>query len=310
MSLPLEREGAHDAQPAYLLLGARGQVGRELSRSLQLLGPGVALGRDECDLARPGAADEIIRRLKPRVVVNAAAWTAVDRAEEEIEAARRLNAGAVGEMARACAALDTPLVHYSTDYVFEGSGERPHAIDAPLAPRSVYGRTKLEGERLIVEAGARALVLRTSWVYAAHGANFVRTMLKVGRERDRLRVIDDQVGAPTWAATIADTTALLLHDWRRRGWTAEGAGPLHLSAAGAVSWHGFAQAIFEEAVALGLMRDDEVPHVEAIPSSDWPQPAPRPKNSRLDIAPLEKRLEARLPPWRDALRECLRAMVP
>ncbi|WP_019951979.1 dTDP-4-dehydrorhamnose reductase [Kushneria aurantia] len=292
----------------YLILGANGQVGRELSRALQPFGHGRALGRAECDLAHPGAVAETVHRLKPKVVVNAAAWTAVDRAEEEPDRAHRLNAGAVAELAGACAESGAALVHYSTDYVFEGSGETPHGIDAPLAPRSVYGRTKLEGERAIAAAAAKAMVLRTSWVYAAHGHNFVRTMLRVGRERDQLKVIDDQIGAPTWAATIADTTALALHDWRRSGWADDRAGSWHLTAAGAVSWHGFAVAIFEEAVALGIMGADEVPQVVAIPSGEYPQPAPRPANSRLDIAPLEQRFELRMPHWRDALRQCMRAL--
>ncbi|WP_445621074.1 dTDP-4-dehydrorhamnose reductase [Kushneria sp. Sum13] len=294
-------------KPDYLILGANGQVGRELTRAMQLLGRGRVLGRAECDLSKPGMAASVINDLCPKIVVNAAAWTAVDQAEEMVDQARRINADAVAEIARACVQQNAVLVHYSTDYVFAGAGDTAYRVDDDVAPQSVYGQTKLEGERAIAAAGTRALILRTSWVYAAHGHNFVRTMLRLGRERDHLKVINDQIGAPTWAATIADATALALHGWRQRDWDERDAGLYHLTSSGAVSWHGLAVAVFEEAAALGLMEPSQIPHVEAIPSSDYPQPAPRPGNSRLDTSVFEDTFGLRLPCWRDALRTCLRS---
>lgn len=292
----------------YLILGANGQVGRELARALQPFGRGVALSRRECDLAEPGAVAEAVTHYAPAVVVNAAAYTAVDRAESEPELARRINAEAVAELATACAERNTPLVHYSTDYVFAGEGETPYHPEDATAPRSVYGRTKREGEEAIAAAGARALVLRTSWVYAAHGQNFVRTMLRLAAERDQLRIIDDQIGAPTWAATIADVTALALHAWRRETWSPAMAGTYHLAAEGVTSWYGFAEAIFEESVALELLAPAHRPILEAIASNEYPQPAPRPGNSRLDTASLRHTFGVSLPPWREALRSCLREL--
>lgn len=289
----------------WLVLGASGQVGRELRRALQPLGPGVALGRHECDLAVPGAVAAAVRTYAPHVVINAAAYTAVDRAESEPELAQRINADAVAELAESCAARDIALVHYSTDYVFGGQGARPFHEDDGTGPLSVYGITKLAGEQAIARAGAPALVFRTSWVYAAHGHNFVHTMLRLARERDHLRIVDDQVGAPTWAATIADVTALALHAWQREQWAAKYAGTYHLTSAGATSWCGFARAIFEEASAMGMLAPDRVPQVEAIATREYPQPAPRPLNSRLDTRRLEETFTVCLPDWRDALHECL-----
>lgn len=292
----------------WLVLGASGQVGRELRRALQPLGSGVALGRSECDLAVPGAVDEALARHAPQVVINAAAYTAVDRAESEQELAQRINADAVGELAEACVARDIPLVHYSTDYVFDGHGDMPFREGDATGPLSVYGRTKLAGEQAIAGAGAKALVFRTSWVYAAHGHNFVHTMLRLARERDHLRIVDDQIGAPTWAATIADVTALALHAWQREQWDASRSGIYHLTAAGATSWCGFARAVFEEATALGLLAAERMPTVEPIPTREYPQPAPRPLNSRLDTRRIEQTFGVSMPAWRDALRECLVAL--
>lgn len=293
----------------WLILGASGQVGRELSRSLQPLGHGVALSRQQCDLAKPGAVAEVIARHEPDVVVNAAAYTAVDRAEDEPQLAQRINAEAVEELAGACAKRGAVLVHYSTDYVYSGQGDTPFREDDETAPLSVYGKSKLAGERAIARSGANALILRTSWVYASHGSNFVKTMLRLGHDRDDLSVINDQIGAPTWAATIADVTALALHVWQREQWSPSLAGVYHLTASGATSWHGFAQAIFEEAVALQLIGPASVPRVAPIPSSDYPQKAPRPMNSRMDVTRLEQAFGLAMPDWRDALRACLRELT-
>ena len=293
----------------WLILGASGQVGRELCRSLQPLGHGMALSRQQCDLAKSGVVAEAIAHHEPDVVVNAAAYTAVDRAEDEPQLAQRINAEAVEELAEACAKRGVALVHYSTDYVFSGQGDTPFSEDDETAPLSAYGKSKLAGERAIARSGANALIFRTSWVYASHGNNFVKTMLRLGHERNDLSVIDDQVGAPTWAATIADVTALALHAWQRGQWSPSLAGVYHLTASGATSWHGFAQAVFEEAVELQLIDRTNVPRVAAIPSSEYPQKAPRPMNSRMDVARLEQAFALAMPGWREALRACLRELT-
>lgn len=298
-----------DTEIDYLILGANGQVGRELARAMQPFGRGLALGRQECDLAEPGAAAATVSRHAPGVVINATAYTAVDRAESEPALARRINAEAVAELATVCAERDIPMVHYSTDYVFAGEGNTAYRPDDATAPASVYGQTKREGEQAIIESGAKALVLRTSWVYAAHGHNFVKTMLRLAQERDQLRIIDDQIGAPTWAATISDITALALNGWRREGWTEQMAGIHHLTASGATSWYGFAEAIFDEAIAQGLLDPARRPTTEAIASFDYPQPAPRPHNSRLDTASLSATFGVVLPPWRESLSHCIRALA-
>lgn len=290
---------------SWLVLGANGQVGRQLARALQPLGEGRALSRAQCDLSQPGEAVRAVREHSPTVVVNAAAYTAVDRAEEEPELAARLNGEAVAELAEACAVSGAVLVHYSTDYVFDGQGNRPFRPEDSPAPLSVYGKTKLAGEQAIQASGARHLILRTSWVYDATGHNFVNTMLRLATERDHLRVVSDQVGAPTWAATIADTTALAVHAWARSEFDSERGGVYHLCARGETSWHGFAEAIFGQALALGLLEAGQRPEVEAIPSSEFPQKALRPYNSRLDVSRMESAFSLRLPHWREALRQCL-----
>ena len=289
---------------SWLVLGANGQVGRQLSRALQPLGPGTALNRAQCDLSRPGAATEAVRNYAPTVVVNAAGYTAVDRAEEEPTLAARLNAEAVAELAEACMAHGAVLVHYSTDYVFDGQGSEPFLPEATPAPLSVYGKTKFAGEQAVLRSGVRHLILRTSWVYDSQGHNFVNTMLRLGAERDTLKVVCDQIGAPTWAATIADVTALVLHQWSRSAFDAEQGGIYHLCSRGETSWHGFAEAIFTEAQALGLLT--AVPQVEAISSAEYPQKAPRPANSRLDVSSLEQTFELELPDWRRTLQAALK----
>lgn len=287
-----------------LVLGGNGQVGRQLSRSLQPLGQLKMVGRSECDLARPGAAEDLIAACNPRVVVNAAAYTAVDRAEDDVALAQRVNGEAVAEVAEACARAGAALVHYSTDYVFDGAGERPFTPEDPTGPLSVYGASKLAGEQAIRASGVAHLLLRTSWVYDNRGSNFLNTMLRLGGEHDVLQVVCDQMGAPTWAATIADVTALMLHQWANRDFERAVAGTYHLCSRGETSWHGFADAIFAEAVALG--RISRRPVVKPIPSSDYPQRARRPANSRLDVTLTEARFGLRLPAWQEALRCALR----
>lgn len=285
-----------------LITGANGQVGWELARALAPLGEVVALDRSELDLAQPDALRGKVRAIAPNAIVNAAAYTAVDRAESEPELARTVNAIAAGVLAEEAQRLEAVLVHYSTDYVFDGTKADPYVETDPTHPLNVYGQTKLEGERAIGASGCRHFTLRTSWVYGTRGNNFLLTMLRLANERrPSLRIVDDQVGAPTWSRDIAAATAALL---ARPALAARGAeGLYHLAASGATSWFGFAQAIFAspELARLGLMP----PALEAIPSSAYPTPARRPANSRLDCGRLARNAEIALAPWDEALRRCM-----
>jgi len=293
-----------------LLLGANGQVGFELRRSLAPLGEIVTATRDGrlvdggageiADFDDPGSLAALVERIAPDVVVNAAAWTAVDRAETEREAAFRANAEAPRVLADACAQRGARLVHYSTDYVFDGLGARPYREDDATSPLGVYGASKLAGEEAIRASGADHVILRTAWVYASRGKNFLLTMLRLGAERDRLRVVADQFGTPTSATLIADTTArVIAHPSRASGtW--------HLTASEQTSWHGFAEAIFAGAVERGLL--PHAPGVEAIATSDYPTPAARPAYSVLDTTRLRERFEIHLPEWRAALGQALDAL--
>ncbi|MCC4595781.1 dTDP-4-dehydrorhamnose reductase [Xanthomonas campestris pv. phormiicola] len=292
-----------------LVFGANGQVGQELLRALARHGPLLATTRSgrlpdgsACEIAdfdQPQTLSALLDRLRPTAVVNAAAYTAVDRAEQERDAAHRANAEAPAAIAGWCAAHGLPLVHYSTDYVFDGQGTRPYPEDAPTAPLGVYGATKLAGEEAIRASGAQHLIFRTAWVYAAHGSNFLRTMLRVGAERDELRVVADQVGTPTPAALIADVTAQVLEQR-----AVAQSGTWHLTAAGETTWHGFAKAIFEEALAAGLLA--RAPRVLPIATAEYPTPARRPAYSRLDICKLQRDFSLVLPQWRDGLRRVMR----
>ncbi|QHG86005.1 MULTISPECIES: dTDP-4-dehydrorhamnose reductase [Xanthomonas] len=291
-----------------LLFGANGQVGTELLRALAADGPVRATTRsgllpdgsacETADFGVPETLTALLDQLQPACVVNAAAYTAVDRAEQERDSALRANAQAPGAIAQWCASNGVPLVHYSTDYVFDGQGAAPYREDAQTSPLGVYGETKLAGEQAIRASGARHLILRTAWVYAAHGANFLRTMLRVGAERDVLRVVADQIGTPTPASLIADVTAQLL---RQRN--TETSGTWHLTAAGQTSWHGFAEAIFEEAVSVRLLA--RAPQVVPITTADYPTPARRPAYSRLSIERLQTDFGIALPEWRAGLRDVI-----
>lgn len=283
-----------------LLLGGNGQVGRELRRALPALGELVVATREGAngdavaDFDAPESLPALIARIAPDVVVNAAAYTAVDRAESEPDAAFRVNALAPGAIAQACATLDALLLHYSTDYVFDGSASRPYREDDATAPLGVYGASKLAGEDAVRASGARHAILRTAWVYAAHGTNFLHTMLRLAREREELRVVADQRGAPTPAAWIADASARIVS----HGVPAPGT--WHLVASGETSWHGFAQAIMDEALAAGLLR--RVPRVLPIATAEYPTPARRPAYSVLDTAKLHRDFGIAPPAWRDGLR--------
>jgi dTDP-4-dehydrorhamnose reductase len=293
-----------------LLLGSNGQVGWELQRSLAPLGEVVALQREGSvnpqglcgNLEDPEALVHSVRSVRPAVIVNAAAYTAVDKAETDADRAKAVNATAPGLLAQEAAALGAWLVHYSTDYVFDGSGDRPWREDDATAPLSVYGRTKLEGEQAIRHSGCQHLILRTSWVYAARGGNFAKTMLRLAAEREELKVIADQVGAPTGADLLADVTALVLHRLQLRP---ELGGTYHCSAAGQTSWHGYACHVIEWARAQGQALKVASEAVRAIPSAGYPTPAKRPLNSRLDTFKLRHAFGLHLPAWQHGVERML-----
>jgi dTDP-4-dehydrorhamnose reductase len=289
-----------------LLFGRNGQVGWELQRSLAPLGELVALGSDDTELAgdfsQPDSLAATVRAVRPDVIVNAAAHTAVDKAESEPDAARRINAEAVATLAQAAREVDAWLVHYSTDYVFDGSGDAPFEEDAVTGPLGVYGQTKLEGELAIRESGCRHLIFRTSWVYAARGGNFARTMLRLAAEREALRVIDDQHGAPTGAELLADVTAHALRIAEARPGVS---GTYHAVAAGETSWHGYAQFVIEWARTHGQNLRTTADAIEPVPSSAFPTPARRPLNSRLDTRKLRETFDLALPDWQRGVERML-----
>ena len=284
-----------------LLLGANGQVGWELQRSLAPLGE-VIVPAQRADFTQPEALAALVGALKPDVIANAAAYTAVDKAESDAEAARAINATAAAVLAREAATLGAWLLHYSTDYVFDGSGSAARSEDAPTGPVNIYGRTKLEGEQLIRASGCRHLILRTSWVYGTRGGNFAKTMLKLAAERDALAVIDDQHGAPTGADLLADVSA---HALRRAIAEPALAGTYHCAAAGETTWHGYARTVIERARAAGRPVKVAPDAVRAVPTSGYPTPAARPLNSRLDCARLRQAFGLHLPPWQAGVERML-----
>ncbi|UIF90621.1 dTDP-4-dehydrorhamnose reductase [Cupriavidus sp. UYPR2.512] len=289
--------------PTLLVTGSSGQVGFELRRSLAPLGRVVALDRAGCDLSRPDELRRVVRELRPDVIVNPAAYTAVDKAETDIEAAYAINSVAPGVLAEEAKTLGSLLVHYSTDYVFDGSKDGSYVETDIVNPQSVYGKSKLAGEQAIAAAGAQALVLRTCWVAGAHGSNFAKTMLKLGRERDSLRVIADQFGAPTTASLIADVTAqIVARHWLSGGPAAFAAGVYHLAAAGETSWHGYATEVLRMAAARGVPLQVNLEHIEAIPATAYPLPAPRPANSRLNTSKLRETFGIHFPDWQQGIR--------
>lgn len=282
-----------------LLLGKDGQVGWELQRALAPLGEVHACGRDEADLSDPESLRALVRRHRPDVIVNAAAYTAVDKAESEADLARKVNALAPGVLAEEAAALGAWLVHYSTDYVFDGGKEGAWVETDATHPLSVYGTTKCEGEERIRASGALHLILRTSWVFAPKGGNFARTMLRLAREREELKVVADQFGAPTGAELLADATALALHRIAAGGagaglWS----GTYHLAAAGVTSWHAYAVHVLEQARAHGAVLKAGPQQVLPIAAGEFPTPARRPANSRLDSSKFCVTFGLVMPDWR------------
>lgn len=288
-----------------LLLGKGGQVGWELQRSLAPLGQLIALDFDSTglcgDFSNPAGLAETVRRVAPDVIVNAAAHTAVDKAESEPDLARTINALAPGVLADEAQKLGAWLVHYSTDYVLNGSGDSPWRETDATGPLSVYGQTMLEGEQAVARC-SKHLIFRTSWVYAARGANFAKTMLRLAKERDQLKVISDQIGAPTGADLLADVTA---HAIRRVQTQPELAGLYHLAAGGETSWHGYAQFVIEHARRTGQPIRVSQDAIEAIPTSDYPTPAQRPLNSRLDTGKLQAAFGLSLPEWSSGVERML-----
>ena len=290
-----------------LLLGKNGQVGWELQRALAPLGELVALDFDSpgplsADFSRPESLAATVRAVAPDIIVNSAAHTAVDKAESEPDLARALNATAPSVLAREAAAMGAWLMHYSTDYVFDGSGSTPWTETSPTGPLSVYGATKLEGEDTIRASGCRHLIFRTSWVYAARGGNFAKTMLKLAKERDALTVIDDQVGSPTGADLLADLTAHALRAALARPALA---GTYHAVAQGETSWHGYARHVIEFARAAGQPIKVAADAVRAVPTSAFPTPARRPGNSRMDTRKLRDSFGVALPSWQSGVERML-----
>ncbi|MGC2047612.1 MAG: dTDP-4-dehydrorhamnose reductase [Gallionella sp.] len=282
-----------------LLFGMSGQVGWELQRSLAPLGELVALGRNSQDLCGDftdleGLA-KTVRDVAPDVIVNSAAYTAVDKAESEPELARTINALAPGVLAREADKTGAWLVHYSTDYVFDGSGDKPWLETDAAGPLSVYGSTKLEGEQLVQQSGCKHLIFRTSWVYGARGSNFAKTMLRLASERDSLNVISDQFGAPTGADLLADVTAHAIRSARER---TELSGLYHLAAAGVTSWHGYASFVIDFARQTCIPLRVSADAIKPVPTTAYPTTARRPLNSRMDTAKLQQSFDLRLPNWK------------
>lgn len=289
-----------------LLTGKTGQVGYELERSLQGLGEIIALDRSQMDLANLDQVRDVIRSIKPNLIINPAAYTAVDKAESEPELAMRINGEAPGVMAEEAKKLGAAMIHYSTDYVFDGSKSSPYIETDPTCPINVYGATKLAGEQAIQAAGIPHLILRTSWVYGMSGNNFLRTILRLAKERDELRIVADQYGAPTWCRTIADTTAHIVAQVKDaqhgQEWWQERTGIYHLTAQGQTTWYGFTQAILENAAI------SRKPVLTPIATQDYPLPAKRPTHSAMSC---EKLINAfcQLPDWENALASCLQEIA-
>ncbi|MDO8349936.1 MAG: dTDP-4-dehydrorhamnose reductase [Gallionella sp.] len=283
-----------------LLLGKNGQVGWELQRSLAPLGDVVALGSDDLNLTDLDAITRTVRTVAPDVIVNAAAHTAVDKAESEPDLARAINALAPAALSNEAKLLNSLLIHYSTDYVFDGSGDKPWLETDATGPLSVYGATKLEGEQFIQQSGCRHLIFRASWVYGARGGNFAKTMLRMAQERDSLKVIDDQIGAPTGADLLADVTA---HAIRTAQHNEAVSGLYHLTASGETSWHGYARFVLDYARQAGMSL--KAATIEAVPTSVFPTPAKRPHNSRLNTIKLRSTFDLHLPHWQPGVERML-----
>jgi len=290
-------------RPRILLISSSGQVGWELQRTLAPLGEIVATGRNRharlaVDLANPDSLVQAFNEVRPTLVVNAAAYTAVDKAESEPDVAKAVNAVAPGIIGELAARQGAAVIHYSTDYVFDGASDQPYREEDETGPAGVYGRSKLQGEQALLDVATDVLIFRTAWVYGQHGQNFLRTMLRLFAERDELRIVDDQVGSPTWSRMIAETTALIASQLKMEpARFGEKRGIYHLTAAGQISWFGFAQAI--------LKNSEFDCRLLPIPSRDYPTPAKRPAWSVLDNTKLNDAFGLALPDWRHSLQHCM-----
>ena len=291
----------HASPLTIFITGGNGQVGFELQRQFSLFGNVLAPTRHELDLTDANAVDAYLAEHQPALILNAGAYTAVDKAESEPVQAKRLNAELPAQLAEYAAKHNIPLVHYSTDYVYPGDGETPWQEDSPTAPHSVYGQTKLEGDQAVTQSGCQHLIFRTSWVYAARGNNFMKTMLRLGRERDALSIVNDQIGAPTPARLIAQVTALAFTPHNSPLTPHITSGIYHLAPRGETSWHGFASEIFKQAQALGEELAIQSGTVSGIPTVEFPTPAQRPLNSRMNLTKLEATLGVTLPVWQHQL---------
>jgi dTDP-4-dehydrorhamnose reductase len=288
-----------------LLTGRNGQVGFELRRSLAPLGDVIAVSHADCDLSDPEAIRRVVRAVKPDVIVNPAAYTAVDKAESEPEAARAINAEAPRVIGEEAAALGALVVHYSTDYVFDGTKDGVYSEADGTNPQSAYGLSKRDGELGLARANPRHLILRTSWVVGAHGGNFAKTVLRLAAERDSLSVVADQWGAPTSAALLADVTAHLVRQWQRGGAQGFPYGIYHATAGGETNWCDYARFVIAQAVAAGRPMKVSLEAVKAIATVDYPTPAKRPANSRLDTRKLRETFGLELPHWQEGLAHIL-----
>ncbi len=290
-----------DSRP-ILVTGGTGQLASALAVSASV--PIVRVGRPDFDFDQPDSIAAVFRRAAPWLVVNAAAYTAVDAAETDAEAAYRANRDGPAVLARLCAEAGTPLIHLSTDYVFDGAKAAPYVETDPVAPQGVYGASKLAGETAVLAGGGQAIVLRTSWVYAAVGRNFVLTMLNLATTRDRLQVVADQVGCPTAAADVAAAILAIAMRVRTEGWEQRFGGVFHAAGSGSTTWYGLASAVFEEAARHG----SRIPRVDPITTAEYPTKAKRPANSRLDCSKLAAVFDVRLPPWRPSLTRTIDAV--
>jgi len=295
--------------PRILLTGKNGQVGFELQRALAPLGEVVAVGSADCDLSDANAIRALMQRVRPLLVVNPAAYTAVDKAESDADKARAVNTMAPGVLGEEAARLGASVIHYSTDYVYDGSKDGLYTESDPVLPQSVYGQTKLDGERALQAATPRHVILRTSWVVGAHGGNFAKTMLRLAGDRDELKVVADQFGAPTSASLIADVTAHIARQMLRDGTDGFPFGVYHLAAAGETSWHAYAQYVIGEAIGMGKALKATPERVLPIPASSYPTPARRPQNSRLDTDKLRQTFGLHLPHWQEGVKHILQQIL-
>ena len=286
-----------------LLTGKTGQIGEELNNIVGDLGNLITVDKEQLDLSKPNSIEPVILDIKPDIIINPAAYTAVDKAEEEPDLAMTVNAIAPGLLAKAAKKVGAGLIHYSTDYVFDGCSEIPYKEEDPTNPLNVYGKTKLAGEKAIAEVGVPFLIIRTSWVYSLHGKNFLKTIKKLAEEKDTIQVIDDQIGAPTWARSIALKTHQILKQCLNKKWLetkdSNLSGIFHMTSQGETSWHGFAREV------LNMSNTSQNIKLIAIPTSDYPAPAVRPPNSLLNNEKIQKVFGIDMPHWEDALKDCM-----